>query len=154
MKPTRRQLTASAFRLMERPFVFLLLTAAILPAMLQNSEAQRNQVRASMATNEFSALVNDYMNDLYARHPLLAASSGLHSWDDRLEDYSSSAIADELASIKSFQPRLEKISALSLNLSDLFDHEILSANTKSRLLELESIKSYERNPQIYSDIIS
>ena len=107
-----------------------------------------------MATTEFSALVNDYVNDLYARHPLLAASSGLHSWDDRLEDYSSSAIADELASIKSFQPRLEKISALSLNLSDLFDHEILSANTKSRLLELESIKSYERNPQIYSDIIS
>ena len=39
-------------------------------------------------------------------------------------------------------------------MSDVVDYQILASNMKSRLLELEQIRSYERDPRIYSDVIS
>lgn len=84
----------------------------------------------------------------------MAASSGLHSWDSQLEDYSSLAISQEIAAIKSFQQRLEKIPPLELALTDTFDYQILASNMNARLLELEQIQSYEHNPQVYNDPIS
>jgi uncharacterized protein (DUF885 family) len=41
-----------------------------------------------------------------------------------------------------------------LGLSDIFDYQMLASNMNSRLLELEQIKSYERNPHFYNDLIS
>lgn len=107
-----------------------------------------------MAAADFPNFVNDYLLDLHSRHPSLAAASGYHAWDGQLEDYSSEAIGAEILAIKKFQARLEKIPPLQLSRSDIFDFQILASNMKSRLLELEQIKNYERNPQIYSDVIS
>jgi len=107
-----------------------------------------------MAAAKFPALVAEYLRDLHARHPSLAAASGLHVWDSQLEDYSSLAISAEISAIKSFQQRLEKIPPLELQLTDTFDYQILASNMNARLLELETIKSYEHNPQVYNDPIS
>jgi uncharacterized protein (DUF885 family) len=116
---------------------------------MQNSQ-QKNEIAAAA----FPRLVNDYLLDLHSRHPTLAVASGLHAWNGRLEDYSPEAIASEINSIKALQGRLEKVPRLELTFSDLVDYQIIASNMKSRLLELEQIKSYERNPQIYSDAIS
>ncbi len=116
--------------------------------------AQKTEDKSAMAAADFPKLVNDYLQNLYSRHPSLAFASGIHAWDGQLEDLSSAALADEVAAIKKFQSRLEKIPPLALGFSDIFDYQIIASNMKSRLLELEQIKNYERNPMIYSDIIS
>lgn len=85
---------------------------------------------------------------------MLAAASGIHAWDGQLEDYSSLALSAESNAIRSFQARLEKIPPLELRLSDTFDYQILASNMNARLLEIEQIKSYERNPQVYNEPIS
>ncbi|MFY9555213.1 MAG: hypothetical protein WAV47_10925, partial [Blastocatellia bacterium] len=115
---------------------------------------QRIESKTEMAASKFPKLVTDYLLDMHSRHPSLAAASGIHAWDGRLEDYSGAAIADEISAIKAFQARLEKIPPLELVLSDTFDYQILSSNMQARLLELEEIKNYERNPQLYNDPIS
>jgi hypothetical protein len=115
---------------------------------------QMTQQKSETAAADFPALVNDYLTDLHSRHPSLAAASGIHAWDGQLEDYSSQGIAAEIAAIKKLQSRLEKIPPLSLNLSQVFDYQIVASSMRSRLLELEQIKSYERNPQVYNDAIS
>jgi len=107
-----------------------------------------------MAAAKFPQLVNEYLQDLHSRHPTLAAGSGIHAWDGHLEDYSAAAIAAEISAIRGFQARLEKIPPLELALSDTFDYQILLSNMRARLLELEQIKSYERNPQVYNEPIS
>jgi uncharacterized protein (DUF885 family) len=115
---------------------------------------QRSQTKNEMAAADFPQLVEEYLLDLHSRRPAIAAASGLHAWDGRLEDYSAGAVASEIASIKRFQSRIEKIPPLELSLSDLCDYQILASNMKARLLELEEVRSFERNPQIYSDAIS
>ncbi|HKV40459.1 MAG TPA: DUF885 domain-containing protein [Blastocatellia bacterium] len=115
---------------------------------------QSTENRETMAAAQFKTLETDYINDLHSRHPSLAATSGIHTWDGQLEDYSSGALASEIGAIKSFEVRLEKIEPITLDFSDIMDYQILQSNMKSRLLELEQIKSYTRNPQIYSDLIS
>lgn len=107
-----------------------------------------------MAAADFPKFIEEYLLDLHSRHPSLAAASGLHAWDMQLEDYSPVALGAEISAIKKFQSRLEKIPPLQLSSSDIFDYQILASNMKSRLLELEQIKNYERNPAIYSDVIS
>src|SRR5947207_9011080 len=115
---------------------------------------QKTESKTEMAAAKFPGLVNDYLQDLHTRHPSSAANSGIHTWDAQLEDYSTPAIASEIAAIKTFQARLQKIPPLELPLSDTYDYQIISNHMSARLLELEQIKSYERNPQVYNDPIS
>ncbi|MBI3652621.1 MAG: DUF885 family protein [Acidobacteria bacterium] len=107
-----------------------------------------------MAAADFPKFIEDYLLDLHSRHPALAAASGIHAWDGELEDYSAAAISAEIAAIKKFQVRQEKIPRMQLTSTDLYDFQILASNMKSRLLELEQIKTYQRNPAIYSDVIA
>jgi uncharacterized protein (DUF885 family) len=116
--------------------------------------AQKTQDKSDLAAADFPKVVKDYLLDLHSRHPAFAAASGIHAWDGQLEDYSTAAIAAEIEAIKKFQNRLEKIQPLSLTFSDIFDYQIIQSNMKARLLELEQIKDYERNPKIYNDVIA
>ncbi|MFY9609286.1 MAG: DUF885 domain-containing protein [Blastocatellia bacterium] len=116
--------------------------------------AQQSAAKNEMAAADFPRLVEEYLLDLHSRHPNLAAASGIHAWDGQLEDFSPLAIAQEIAAIKRFQARIEKVPPLELSLSDVVDYQILASSMKSRLLELEQIKTYERDPRVYSDVIS
>lgn len=122
--------------------------------VLRVTAAQKRESENEMAAAKFPKLVADYLLDLHSRHPTLAAASGIHAWDGQLEDYSAGAVAAEISAIKDFQARLEKIPPLELPLTDTFDYQIISSNINGRLLELEQIKSYERNPQIYNEVLS
>lgn len=138
-------------------FQFLLISAvlfALCALPFAALAAQRTESKSEMAAARFPQLVTEYLQDLHSRHPMLAAESGIHAWAGQLEDYSGAAIAAEISAIKGFQARLEKVPPLELALSDTFDYQILLSNMRARLLELEQIKSYERNPQIYNEPIS
>jgi len=148
-RPRRGAHTGLATRLTAGLVLAILAVASSAAPVFQKTEA-----KTEMAAAKFPALVSDYLQDLHKRHPALAASSGIHTWDAQLEDYSAQAIAAEIAAIKAFQSRIEKIPPLELPLSDTFDYQILSSNMSARLLELEQIKNYERNPQIYNEPIS
>src|SRR6185369_10370155 len=130
-----------------------ILVCGVLP-LAKVSHAQKSEFKTEMAASKFPKLVSEYLNDLHARHPMQAAASGLHAWDGQLEDFSFQALSAEINAIKAFQSRLEKVPHLELRLSDTFDYQILASNMSARLLELEQIKSYERNPQVYNDPIS
>jgi uncharacterized protein (DUF885 family) len=134
-------------------FYFTLFAFCLTPFALSRP-MQKTEDKSALAAASFPKLVAEYIEDLYARHPNIAAASGLHAWDGQLEDYSGPAISDEISAIKKFQSRLEKIPPLQLGLSELFDYQIIASNMNSRLLELEQVRSFERNPQFYNDLIS
>ncbi len=149
-----KQIKTQASRLQQKGVaLFLAFAFCFLPFTFQ-AFAQKTEDKSQMAAADFPKFVEEYLLDYHSRHPSLAAASGYHAWDGQLEDYSPEAITVEISAIKKFQSRLEKIPPLQLSSSDIFDFQILTSNMKSRLLELEQIKNYARNPQIYSDAIS
>src|SRR5262245_55500878 len=124
------------------------------PNFSSASETQRTESKSEMAAAQFPKLVEEYLLDLHSRHPAVAAASGIHAWDAQLEDYSALALAAEVRAIKTFQERLQKIQPLELALSDTFDYQIIASIMSARLLELEQIRNFERNPQVYNEPIS
>src|SRR5260370_17697406 len=78
---------------------------ALPPRSANTTAKQRGENKSEMAASGFANLISEYFNDLHARHPALSAPTGLHAWDDQLEDYSASALQMEAAAIKKFQAR-------------------------------------------------
>ena len=150
---TLRLRSKSAGRLKRGLRIFLAFLFAM-PSAAEPVSQQRIEPSFEMVAAEFLALAKEYIDDLHARHPLLASFSGIHTWDDKLEDFSASAIAAEASSIRRFQGRLQRIQPLTLALSDLFDFQIIASNINSRLLELEQVRTHERNPYLYESILS
>src|SRR5262245_32837512 len=82
--------------------------ASLLPLSLSalplksSAAMQKDEDRNARAAADFPKLVEDYLSDLYARHPTAAAAGGLHSWDSLLEDFSAHAISEEVSTIRRF----------------------------------------------------
>jgi uncharacterized protein (DUF885 family) len=101
----------------------------------------------------FPHFVDDYLAYLYEVHPTQASLDGVHLHDDLLEDLSRTAIEADLRALSGFGRRLHQIDPSGLSPVEQVDHRIVGASIESRMYELEAIRSWDRNPQIYSDTL-
>jgi uncharacterized protein (DUF885 family) len=101
----------------------------------------------------FPHFVDDYLAYLYEVHPTQASLDGVHLHDDLLEDLSRTAIEADLRALSGFGRRLHQIDPSGLSPVEQVDHRIVGASIESRMYELEAIRSWDRNPQIYSDAL-
>jgi uncharacterized protein (DUF885 family) len=96
----------------------------------------------------------DYASYLYERHPTNATFDGVHTYDDLLEDLSRSAVDNQARELHAFARRLAAIDPVGLSEVERLEQPIIEANIRGRLFELETIRSWERNPQTYADILA
>ena len=97
--------------------------------------------------------VDDYLAYLYEVHPSQASLDGVHLHDDLLEDLSRSAIDEHLRALAGFSRRLHQIDPALLPPIEQVEHPMVAANVEARIHELEVIRSWDRNPQVYADTI-
>ena len=102
----------------------------------------------------FPHFVDDYLAYLYEVHPTHASLDGVHLHDDHLEDLSRSAIDANVRALSGFGRRLHQIDATVLPAVEKVEHQIVAANIESRMYELEAIRTWDRNPQLYSDVLA
>jgi uncharacterized protein (DUF885 family) len=102
----------------------------------------------------FPHFVDDYLAYLYEVHPTQASLDGVHLHDDHLEDLSRSATDADIRALSGFGRRLHQIDAAVLPAVEQVEHQIVASNIESRMYELEVIRTWERNPQIYSDVLA
>jgi uncharacterized protein (DUF885 family) len=98
--------------------------------------------------------IDNYLAYLHETHPTSATFDGMHAHDDLLEDYSRSALDHQVRDLGGFARRLAAISQDNLTPVERIEHPVLEANIRSRLLELEQVRTWERNPQLYGDLLS
>ncbi len=101
----------------------------------------------------FPHFVDDYLAYLYEVLPTQASLDGIHLHDDLLEDLSRSAIDANVRALSGFSRRLNQIDSSLLSPVEQVEHRIVGANIESRMYELEAIRTWDRNPQIYSDAL-
>ena len=107
-------------------------------------------VEAPSGDAAFEDLSRAYLEDLYARHPTWATYLGIHKYNDRIEDYSRRAVTDAAASARRFRDRAAAIDAATLSPVNQLDHEQLLRSIDSRLLTLETVRPWARDPDSYS----
>jgi hypothetical protein len=98
--------------------------------------------------------VDDYLSYLHERHPTSATFDGIHTHDDLLEDFSRASIDAQIRELGDFARRLAAIEGVGLSESDRLEKPAIEANIRSRLYELETVRSWERSPQFYADIVA
>ena len=101
----------------------------------------------------FPHFVDDYLAYLYEVLPTQACLDGVHLHDDLLEDLSRTAIDADARALSGFGRRLHQIDSSLLSPVEQVEHRIVGSNIESRMYELEAVRSWDRNPQVYSDIL-
>jgi uncharacterized protein (DUF885 family) len=99
-------------------------------------------------------LVNDLLAYLHESHPTYATLDGVHTYDDLLEDKSRQAIEGQVHALTGYLRRLDEIKPEALTPLERLEHRMLSTHVKSRIFELEEVRTWERHPQHYSDLLS
>src|ERR1043166_5083727 len=101
----------------------------------------------------FPHFVDDYLAYLYEVCPTQATLDGTHLHDDLLEDLSRSAIDAHVRALSGFGRRLHQIDSETLPATEKIERPIVASNIEARMFEFEEGRSWERNPQVYADLI-
>jgi uncharacterized protein (DUF885 family) len=104
--------------------------------------------------SRFSALVDNYFDSAFKRDPSWATDLGFHQYDGMAPDMTASAFADEIAELKKQQSSFVALSADSLSRQSKIDLALINSQIKSRLLSLEEMKDWQRNPDEYSSAVN
>ncbi len=102
----------------------------------------------------FNRLVDDYFDFYFQFHPTAGTQAGLHQYDAKLEDFSRSSVEAEIAGLERFQKQFDSMQASQLSQVSEGDLEVLISSIQARLLELQSIQMWRKDPDVYVSDLS
>jgi uncharacterized protein (DUF885 family) len=106
-------------------------------------------------TGKFRDLASDYFEQVYFKFsPSLGTLDGLHQYDALLEDYSRAGVEQQIAALKRFEMKFDGISEVALDKSTQGDLAMMLDSIRGTLLELQTIRAWEKNPDTYSSGIA
>src|ERR1700674_1019952 len=101
-------------------------------------------VTAASAQTAYDRFFDEYY---FPFSPTAATSAGIHKYDDKLEDYSKAGVTKRVAALKKFEDEFSK-------LPESPDRDLVLNSIRAGLLELETVRGWERNPDNYSSGIT
>jgi uncharacterized protein (DUF885 family) len=105
--------------------------------------------------SEFVKLADRYLDQYYfPLNPTSGTNAGFHQYDSQLEDYSRSGINRQIALLKDFEQQVDRTDPAKLSLQQSTDRQLVLGDIRSRLLTLEEIRPWEKNPDYYSSALT
>ena len=99
----------------------------------------------------FDKLADRYYNELVFRYaPEAGTQAGFHQYDALLASGARSEIQAEIAALRGFETEVAGFDARGLSAFVAADRELLLSLIRGQILELESIRAWEKNPDVYS----
>lgn len=112
------------------------------------------KARSHPKSVSYNQLVDEYFDFRFQFHPTEGTADGFHQYDHKLEDFSAKTMAAEVAGLNQFKTRFEHVSTLPLTEDAIADRDLVISAINSRLLELNDIQMWKKNPDAYSSGIS
>ena len=107
------------------------------------------------ANAQFRSLADEYFEKAtFAYNPTFGTSAGLHQYDAKLENYSRAAVDAEIMTLHDFKKKFEDLPAFQMDQATQADHQMVLNDIRSKLLTLQVIKPWEKNPDNYSSGIT
>jgi hypothetical protein len=127
---------------------FLFFSLLFVP--LLHAQSKPTPAKGAQST-DFAALADRYFDEYYFKfYPTQGTSAGFHQYDNQLEDYSRASIDRQIAVLKKFKTEFSSISQIKPGEEQWVDLNLILENINSTLLALEQIRSWEKNPDMYS----
>jgi hypothetical protein len=102
----------------------------------------------SMQAQSLPQQIDRFFDDYYFKfYPSIATQTGIHKYDSQLEDYSRAGVDARVKSLHVFEGQFASLPAAP-------DRDIVLAFIRAQILELERVRSWEKNPDIYSSGVS
>ena len=102
----------------------------------------------------FTDLVDEFLAFHFYFNPVEASRLGVHAYDGRLPDMSQDGIFARIAAYHQWLERVREVERNRLTGDGFWDHRILEFGIRSRLLELEAVRSWERSPLHYAELVA
>lgn len=94
------------------------------------------------------SITDRYFDEYYLPfNPTAATAAGIHKYDGQLEDYSAAGNKKRIAILKKFEAEFVKSPASP-------DRDLVLSSIRAQLLELESVRMWGKNPDLYSSGLS
>jgi hypothetical protein len=106
-----------------------------------------------IASEPLHHFVDDYLSFLYETNPSAATFDGVHLHDDLLESFDRASVEGNAQSLAGLARRLAAISTDSLTAVERVERPWIAAHIQGRMHELEKIRTWERNPQMYGELL-
>lgn len=101
------------------------------------------------------ALLHQWAHDYYEwraqNDPVLASDEGLHTWDDRLVDYSQRAIEERRRYVHDLLTRVRLLDTKNWSKDDRIDAVLFRAQLERPDFEARILRPEETNPLVYTD---
>lgn len=106
---------------------------------------------AQTPKNIWEELVDRFFDQAQFRfNPTSGTSAGFHQFDTKLEDFSLASIRQHIGILRQYERDVRDFPASRLTPEQSVDRELVLAAIRSSLLDLESIRGWEKDPDRYS----
>ena len=122
--------------------------------LLPPYQPAENEPARTPDDKRFDKLIDTWFTGELETRPAWATSVGVHAYDSRLEETSQAAIQQRLARARQFLLEARSIEIDHLSPNRRLDQEIFVSKMLGINLELDTIRSWERNPGYYPGVIS
>ncbi len=102
----------------------------------------------------FRALVDRFFTAALPFQPTEATTLGIHTYDGKLEDWSEGTRDTEARGLHYFMSKFDALSPEGLDPSTQGDLTMMRNYLRSQLLSLETIRMWQKNPDLYSSGIT
>ncbi len=99
--------------------------------------------------DDFLIFEEDYFNALLAYRPTFGTLSGIHQYDEMLEDFNQGRIDGRIEELREQSARLAALREQTLVAAEAIDAEILQQRIGAEIFELVEERAWEKNPMIY-----
>ena len=132
----------------------LLSSACLLPLAPARTSGAVTPPQETFSSAEWGKLVDNFFEQYFKFYPTLCTQAGFHQYDTQLEDYSRRSIDEQSAWENEMLQRLASFDAKALPLEQRQDYDLVVNWLKGALLNGQSIRGWEKNPDSYSSGIT
>ena len=127
--------------------VLVLMPMTKLPAQTAAPSASSPE---AASTAEYNAMIDQYFDAYFHFHPSDGTAAGFHQYDNMLEDLSQQGRDAELSFLLEAKQAAGYFHTERLSEEQRQDLKLLSNAINARILELQEIRMWQKNPDVYS----
>ncbi|MBV8878948.1 MAG: DUF885 domain-containing protein, partial [Planctomycetaceae bacterium] len=105
-------------------------------------------------SQRFQSIASAYIDWNYSIHPGWATADGVHDYDGQLGRWTREALDAQGQALDRYQRRLLGIEPEELDQDSYYDYHVLRLQIAAALLDLNSVRPWEKNPNFYRNLIS